>query len=346
MMNLKKRPDNKGSIGLAVMAIITIFCIGVLWPVETLAEDMATIRIGYQPAQNVRFFMAREGKYFESLGLKTQDIKFTAGPPAFSALQSKSIDVAAMGAVPAVSAIAQGIKIKIILLVDDSSGVEGLVARPESGIKSINDIVGKKVGATKGSTSWYALFKALDYFQLDPKKVEILDIPFPALIPVFSNGDVDALWVWSPWINKLTEAGNHIVARDRDVNVKFGMVWVAREEWLAKNPVVVMKFIEALDMGERAFKKEPEKLKRILQRELGLTDNVVEDLLKREYFPDFEEQVNPRYELSMVSDDGLPKALQGIADFMYRQKINTTNPRISEFIESVFLEKYVEKKRK
>jgi ABC-type nitrate/sulfonate/bicarbonate transport system substrate-binding protein len=78
-------------------------------------------------------------------------VKFTAGPPFFSAFQSGSIDVGYMGFQPAVTAIAQGIPIKIIALENDAWGAEGLVVRPDSGIKTLADMRGKTIATKRGS---------------------------------------------------------------------------------------------------------------------------------------------------------------------------------------------------
>lgn len=326
---------------MGIVSFFVFLCLCTLSLPARGAEGVP-IRIGWQPAQEARFYMARELNYFEQEGLKPEYVKFTAGPPAFAALQSKSIDINLMGAVPAVSAISQGIKIKIILLEDDSSMVEGLVVKPGSGINKVGDLVGKKVGATKGSTSWFALFKALDFYKIDPKRVQILDLPFPTLIPAFNKNDVDALWVWSPWVNKLMVEGNKVICRDRDVGVQFGTVWVAREEWLKENPEAAVSFLRALDRGTSAFKKDPKTLEKIIGVQLGLTPEVVVDLLSREYYPDFSEQANPAYGLSLVSPGGLAKALQGISDFMYSQKINASAPSMSEYVDPSFLKKSLE----
>ena len=122
------------------------------------AQDKIRMTLGWQPTMNgARFFVAESEDLFAKEGLDVNLIKFTAGPPFFAAFQSRSIDVGFMGLQPAVTAVAQGVPVKIVAAENDAFGAEGLVARNDSGIKMLTDLRGKKVATKRGSSKQHGI---------------------------------------------------------------------------------------------------------------------------------------------------------------------------------------------
>ena len=132
-------------------------------PLPGRAQDAKIkVTMGWQPTMNgARFFIAEAEGLFAKEGLEPDLVKFTAGPPFFAAFQSGSIDVGFLGFQPAVTAVAQGIAVKIVAVENDAGGAEGLVARQDSGIKGLADLRGKKVATRRGSSGHTALLTGL-----------------------------------------------------------------------------------------------------------------------------------------------------------------------------------------
>src|SRR5437762_11819952 len=140
-------------------------------------QDLLPIRIGWQPSGEFRFFVAQELKLFEKAGVKPDYIKFNAGPPTLAALKSGDIDVSFLGSAPAIAGLAQGIDYKIIMPSNEGLALSALVARPDSGIRSLKDIKGKKIASAKGASVYMALLKALDLQRLTLNDIEFIDLP-------------------------------------------------------------------------------------------------------------------------------------------------------------------------
>ncbi|HTN26560.1 MAG TPA: ABC transporter substrate-binding protein, partial [Burkholderiales bacterium] len=189
------------------------------WVGTALAQGKPIeVKMGWQPTMNgARYFVGAADKLFEKHGLNLVLAKFTAGPPFFAAFQSESIDIGFLGIQPATTGIAQGIPIRIVAIENDAAGAEGLVARTDSGIRSLADLKGKSVATKRGSSAHTALLKGLEFAKIPQSDVRIVDIDVTALMPAFTKGDIPAAWYWEPWMGLLKRNGGVLIATDRDV---------------------------------------------------------------------------------------------------------------------------------
>ena len=166
-------------------------------------------------------FVAESEDLFSKEGLDVNLIKFTAGPPFFAAFQSRSIDVGFMGLQPAVTAVAQGVPVKIVAAENDAFGAEGLVARDDSGIKMLTDLRGKKVATKRGSSAHTALLTGLQIAGLKEGDIQLVDLDVTALLPAFRKGDIQAAWYWEPWMGLLKRENGRVVATDGGYQIAF-----------------------------------------------------------------------------------------------------------------------------
>ncbi len=91
----------------------------------------------------------------------------------------------------------QGLECKII----DSLHIGCIqgAATPESGIKSVEDLEGKKVAADIGSIPQIQIASQMVLAGKDPNKVEWLSYPTAQRIDAMLNGEVDAFAQYDPW---------------------------------------------------------------------------------------------------------------------------------------------------
>ena len=120
--------------------------------------------------------IAQYEKWYETeLGVEVNIIKFDSGKDINSAIASGSIDFGQEGSSPAALAIANGLDVQVFWIGDIIGEAETLVAKNGSGISSLKDLEGKKIGTPFASTAHYSLLNALNLEGIDENSIEILD---------------------------------------------------------------------------------------------------------------------------------------------------------------------------
>lgn len=299
------------------------------------AADRLPIRIGWQPSGEFRFFVAKELKLFEQAGLEPTYIKFVAGPPTLAALKSGDIDVSFLGSAPAIAGLAQGIDYKVIMPANEGLALSALVARKDSGIKTLKDIKGKKIASTKGASTYMAVLKALELQNLTLNDINFVDLPVPSMIPAFVNKSVDAIWVWSPWSSKLEAEGGTIVADMTSVKIDWAQqLWVARTEWLKNQPEAARRLIYAMDLATKALKSNPAPAVRAVADTLAISPEMAQEILKTDHYPSLKQMVSETYRSSLTATNGYSQGLQQQAEFMYAQKFIKTLPDVKAAVDA------------
>ncbi len=76
-----------------------------------------------------------------------------------------------------------------------------MLARQDRGIKAPEDLKGKTVGITAGSSGHFFLSLFLTYHQMPMSDVKIVDLEPARLSQALIEGQVDAIVTWEPYIN-------------------------------------------------------------------------------------------------------------------------------------------------
>ena len=171
-----------GIVAAGLVLVLLVACTGAL-PAATGGASKPSapaaklpLKFGWQPSADFIFYGARAGQLLEEVGLAPEYVQFPSGREMLAAMQSKSIDVAAASGVVFNVARAQDLDVKAIFVYQDHSANEGLVARPQSNIRQVADLVGKRVGYTRGSAAHYDLARALANANLSLDNVTLVDL--------------------------------------------------------------------------------------------------------------------------------------------------------------------------
>lgn len=304
------------------------------------------IRIGWQPDANGVFFVARKQKLFEKVGLQPEYVKFLSGPAMFSAMQSKSIDVSEFAVSPFVAGVAQGVAMVAISVAFNEGKVNALVARPGSGIKSIRDLKGKRVAATRGSLSYLGLARALHRNQMTFEDIKYLNMAVPTIIPAFQKGDIDAAWAWEPWAQRMAAEGGQIIAILDDI---VGDLWAAHKDWLKQQPEAAVRFIEAMDLAAQLIRKEPDLTTADIAEALAIPQDMARDIMSKVESPTVREQLDPNSPNSVMhfasGERGLGASVKATADFFLQQGIIKSFPPLNTVFDPTPITTYAKRQK-
>ncbi|WP_242063059.1 aliphatic sulfonate ABC transporter substrate-binding protein [Nostoc sp. FACHB-145] len=207
--------------------------------------NSATLRLGFQPPY-VAVYALREQKLLEkAFAGKSTNFEFRrllSLKPVTEAISAGAIDLG-LGGTP-VAAIASGQPIRIIALVERSPKTHALLVLPNSPIKTIADLKGKKLGNPSGK-SYYFAGKVLERAGLKDTDIEWVQIENDAGRAALLSGAIDVWGTWDPFYAS-AEVAKEVVALVNGEGYQLNYVALfGRIDYIEKNPEAVQKFLEA-----------------------------------------------------------------------------------------------------
>jgi NitT/TauT family transport system substrate-binding protein len=173
------------------------------------------LRFGYQPSTHHIAFMVADEKGWWKTNLAPYGVKgikghvFQTGPPEMQAMMAGDLDVAYVGAAPAITALSQGLDAKIVEPVNINGS--SLVLRPEYKYTGPQDLKGLKIATyPPGSIQNTLLKKWLKENEIDPDKdVTIVGMAAAGdAISAISAKKVDAVFLPHPSPTSIEKEGN------------------------------------------------------------------------------------------------------------------------------------------
>ncbi|MEM3691506.1 MAG: ABC transporter substrate-binding protein [Candidatus Korarchaeum sp.] len=149
------------------------------------------------------------------------------------------------------------------------------------GVKELNELRGKKLGATTASGTYAMFLSYIKLAGLSLDDIRVVDAPPLQLAQAFERGDIDAILCWEPLVSRLIAKGHEHVDFS-DLSRKYVgrdavmLVWVAREGVLSRPELRELMTLRK-DAAARWDRDAPQVLKRLY----GLSDEEVNVLLSR-----------------------------------------------------------------
>lgn len=149
-----------------------------------------TLRVGEQsPVGELSFQLAGLN---DDLPYEIEYVRFASGPLTNEGFAADTIDIGSMGDTPAIGAAARDLPVSVLGVTSIDGPGSLLVARPGSGIETLEDLEGKRVAFTTGTAQHGFALRALDSVGLVQSDVTQVDVPLQDLPGVLESGDADA----------------------------------------------------------------------------------------------------------------------------------------------------------
>lgn len=311
-------------------------------------EQLKALRLGYFPnATHAQAVLGVDsGEFAQAIGpteLKTK--LFNAGPSMIEAIFAGEIDIGYIGPGPALSAHGRSRGEGVRIISGAAANGVVIVARKDSGINTIKDLVGKRITTPqKGNTQDIAARRYLSAVLGQKDDSNVLPVANAEQSAMMSRGQIDAAWTPEPWGARLVaEADAKVIAEEKDLwpNGEFSLtVVITTPDFLKKHPEVVEKFLTVHRRWTRKLNEDPtatlpqlqEALFKLTQQKLA--PGVLASALPRVKFSDnplqetFQTMGQWAYELRFATE---PPNLDKLFDLTISKKLEqsspTTNPR-------------------
>ena len=219
-------------------------------PVETEAAAPAvepvTLNVAYMANWGSLWAVATADAkgYFAEEGITINLTQFEDGPSEIAAMKQGSMDVAFIG--PGAHKLCSKGDAQVFLMqhMGDGDCILGL-----NGLKTLEELAGKKVGYAAGTSSETILTTALASVGMTLEDIEAVSMDATALTTAALSGQVDAVAAWSPMSLTILDKGTDVT--DICSNVDFDTMaspgsWVVNPDWAAENADVIVRFNRAM----------------------------------------------------------------------------------------------------
>ena len=241
------------SVGL--LAAIFAFTLGSI-------AQATPLKIGYSDWPGFTAWeIAKTQGLFKKHGVEVELVWFPVYTDSLTALNTGQLDGNLQTWNDAMAPLAEGIKLKAVVILDNSFGNDAIIAKP--GIESMKDLKGKKVATELGTCDHFLLLKGLAAQGMTEKDVKYTNLTVPDAAAAFIAGKVDAASIWQPWISQIQREGKgKVLFSSADIPGLIPDVALFQEKVVAERPADMQKLVAVwLDIVDYIKTHEDEAVK-------------------------------------------------------------------------------------
>jgi len=242
---MKKTISILVAVVMVVATVVGAGCAGV----EKSAGPLEKVTIGINATSllSTLVHIAEEKGYFLEEGIDAEIRGYLTGKAALAALFNGEVDVATVAETPiVVNSFDRNDFALFVTIVDSAQHLKAL-ARKDRNINAPQDLIGKKVATTIGTTAHLFTVTFFTLNGLDTADVEIVDLKPGEMVEAIANGDVDAIFAWEPNISRAQEIlGDNAIALPSVVGYPAKFNLASKNDFIENNPELITRIIRAL----------------------------------------------------------------------------------------------------
>lgn len=262
-------------------------------PTESGADVLV---VGYIPiADCLQLYVAEAMGYFREEGITVRQQAMKGGTAIAPAVESGELQVGWSNVISIIIAHAKGFDFTILTTgafeADGGHRTHSLLVPADSPVQKITELADKRIAInTLGNVNELSITALTDSLGMDPKKVRLVEVPFPDMEAALKNHSVDAALVTEPFV---TLSLMHGTARTLDpaVHKVFGerfMIgsWFAKKSWIEKHPDQAARFARAVKRASEYISTHPKEVTKHLLDATKLSEELAAKITLPGFYPD------------------------------------------------------------
>ncbi|OXM63210.1 ABC transporter substrate-binding protein [Amycolatopsis vastitatis] len=264
---------------LAIAAVTVVTGCGALGSVTSNASssgsglEKVTLKVSILPTTDLApFWLAQDSGYFEAEGLTVESVIAASGQASLTKSISGDVDIAFSTYPPFFTAKSTGAA--DMELVADATSVNAksnaIVTVPNSPVKTIFDLAGKKIAITAKNTASDLLTRSvMQDHNVDYGKVNWVLIPLPNIAAALQQGQADAAYLPEPYITQAAKTAGAIPIVDINTGATqdFPLTgYGATKKWVRENPKTLAAFQRAMQRATHDAVNDRAKVEPLLVR--------------------------------------------------------------------------------
>jgi NitT/TauT family transport system substrate-binding protein len=228
-----------------------------------------TVAVALNPMALPLLVAQHEG-LFAAEGLDVKVVECVSGARCMTAMLDGDADVATVADTPIVFRSFERNDFCVIGTFASTSNDSKLIVRKDSGIERPSQLAGRRVGVTAGTSGQFFLDSMLMLHGVDPRQLQVVNVPPEDMPQALVTGRVEALSVWEPFAWRTVKAlkGRVQVLHATGIyTVTFNLV--AHRRLAGPRDADLGALLRAVERAERFIQQQPQRAQRIMMDRLS-----------------------------------------------------------------------------
>ncbi len=308
---------------VALTPIILGMLAGLSCSQKGYSGKIETLTIAAVPTElNALAYVAEDQKFFTDNGLEFVFKDYDSGATAAVGMLNGEADIAFAAEFPVVR---QVFNKKNIINFGTIAKYENtyIIWRTDSGIETIQDLKGKKIGVTLTTISEFYLGRTLELNGMNIQQVTLVDTKAADAEKAIVNGEVDAVVTWEPWVNQINQRmGEEVITRAAQSAQYAYWNLVSTTDWINSHSDTIERLMKSLAQAEGYIASHQDEAKAIVRERMNFDDEYMETIW-------------PRYQFSLSLDQSLITAMEDEARWMIGNNM-TTEKQVPDFLDYIY----------
>jgi len=309
--------DNRSKLVVFVLALTALVLSS--WSCSRKTES---ITLAYSPSEAAGLvYIAHARGFFTANGVQIIDKYCDTGTAAIEALLKGEVDIAGMSEVPFISKVFEKRQVSVYANLDKLQYIY-LIAHKDRGIATAADLKGKRIGLPRRSIVDFYLGRYLELNGISAQDLTLVETIPAAAMDAITSGRVDGVVVWNPFAYQIRQQmGDQAVLLRLQSSQPAYALAVARNDWLAKHKVLLIRSLKAIAQAEQYVIDHPAEARAIIQKRLNYDTEFVNSLWSEN-------------QLSLSLDQSLITAMEDEARWMIKNNLaaGKTVPDLGNYI--------------
>lgn len=241
---------------------------------ETDAEGNTVVKLGMFPVADVApIYLGMEKGFFDDEGLSLDVQLADSGAAVTASVVAGDSDIGFSNPMSLVLAQSQNLPIRVVAPGTTGGATaeeawSGVIVAADSPIQGAADLTGKTIAVNSlKNILEVTLRTALENEGLDPRSVELIEMPFPDMPAAIENGQADAAFAVEPYITQAVSAGvaRVVMTPYESVAPEFPTsLYFSTSQFIDGNQQVVEKFQRALEASVAYAQEHPDEARDIV----------------------------------------------------------------------------------
>lgn len=255
-----------GVLGLLVALAVSLGCCAERPEPLPLSLSLAVVPTVYSGL----VFIAEDQGFFRKYGLAVELKTYASGLAALKAMAAGEAEAGTGSDFAFTGLVRDDAPLGIVSSIG-LADTNGIVARRDRGIAAPEDLRGKRIGLTTGTTGEYYLDKFLQAYAMRPADVSVEHLPAKQIVQAVVSGQVDAIASWDNYVYEtLRQLGENGAYWPGRIRLDFHWLVATPKGPAAPDPEKIDRLLRALLEAERFMLADAERAKAIISRRTGV----------------------------------------------------------------------------